>query len=131
MTNIQELIGSGKNQKSLNQVELERVYKYAAADSLITFKLRNFFINELRKYDQEKLFYEVEVPLINEIIDMQFNGITLDLSLLDSMSKKLEIDLREIEEAIHRIYPEKEFNLNYSKQVAPKFFSTIKSKLAL
>ena len=127
MTNIQELIGSGKNQKSLNQVELERVYKYAAADSLITFKLRNFFINELRKYDQEKLFYEVEVPLINEIIDMQFNGITLDLSLLDSMSKKLEIDLREIEEAIHRIYPEKEFNLNSGKQVAEILIDELKA----
>ena len=46
LTNIQELIGTGKNQKSLNQVELEKVYKYAAADSLITFKLRNFAVAE-------------------------------------------------------------------------------------
>ena len=46
MTNIEELIGTGKNQKTLNQIDISKVYKYAAADSLITFKLRNFFIEE-------------------------------------------------------------------------------------
>ena len=127
MTNIQELIGTGKNQKSLNQVELEKVYKYAAADSLITFKLRNFFLNEIKKYDQESLFYEVEIPLINEIIEMQFNGVDLDLSLLSEMSNKLEIELHEIEQIIHNIYPEKEFNLNSGKQLAEILIEDLKA----
>tara|TARA_B100000579_G_scaffold167969_1_gene136709 strand:+ start:57595 stop:60357 length:2763 start_codon:yes stop_codon:yes gene_type:complete len=127
MTNIQELIGTGKNQKSLNQVELEKVFKYAAADSLITFKLRNFFIQEIKKYNQESLFYEVEIPLINEIINMQYNGIDLDLSILDQMSKKLEIELNEIEQTIHNIYPEKEFNLNSGKQLAEVLVEELKA----
>ena len=127
MTNIQELIGTGKNQKSLNQVELEKVYKYAAADSLITFKLRNFFLNEIKKYGQESLFYEVEIPLINEIIEMQFNGVDLDLSLLSEMSNKLEIELHEIEQIIHNIYPEKEFNLNSGKQLAEILIEDLKA----
>jgi len=127
MTNIQELIGTGKNQKSLNQVELEKVYKYAAADSLITFKLRNFFMNEIKKYGQESLFYEVEIPLINEIIEMQFNGVDLDLSLLSEMSNKLEIELHEIEQIIHNIYPEKEFNLNSGKQLAEILIEDLKA----
>ncbi|MBA46493.1 MAG: DNA polymerase I [Dehalococcoidia bacterium] len=127
MTNIQELIGTGKNQKSLNQVELEKVYKYAAADSLITFKLRNFFLNEIKKYDQESLFYEVEIPLINEIIEMQFNGVDLDLSLLSEMSNKLEIELHEIEQIIHNLYPEKEFNLNSGKQLAEILIEDLKA----
>jgi len=127
MTNIQELIGTGKNQKSLNQVELEKVYKYAAADSLITFKLRNFFLNEIKKYDQESLFYEVEIPLINEIIEMQFNGVDLDLSLLSEMSNKLEIELHEIEQIIHNVYPEKEFNLNSGKQLAEILIEDLKA----
>ncbi|MEC7838077.1 MAG: DNA polymerase I [Chloroflexota bacterium] len=118
MTNIQELIGTGKNQKSLNQIDIEKVYKYAANDSLITFKLRNFFLKELKKYDQESLFYKVEIPLIKEIIEMQYNGINLDVGLLESMSKKLDIDLREIEQRIHNVYPEKEFNLNSGKQLS-------------
>ena len=53
MTRIEELIGTGKNQKTLNQADISNVYKYAAADSLITYKLRNFFIEELKKFDQE------------------------------------------------------------------------------
>ena len=118
MTNIEELIGTGKNQKTLNQIDISKVYKYAAADSLITFKLRNFFIEELKKFDQENLFYNVEIPLINEIIDMQFSGINLDINLLENMSNKLEIDLNEIENTIHNIYPEKEFNLNSGKQLS-------------
>ena len=118
MTNIEELIGTGKNQKTLNQIDINKVYKYAAADSLITFKLRNFFIEELKKFDQENLFYNVEIPLINEIIDMQFSGINLDINLLENMSNKLEIDLNEIENTIHNIYPEKEFNLNSGKQLS-------------
>lgn len=127
MTNIQELIGTGKNQKSLNQVELDKVFKYAASDSLITFKLRNFFIDEIKKYNQESLFYQVEIPLINEIIDMQFNGVELNLSLLDQMSKKLEIELNEIEQTIHNIYPEKEFNLNSGKQLSEILIGDLKA----
>jgi DNA polymerase-1 len=127
MTNIQELIGTGKNQKSLNQVELDKVFKYAAADSLITFKLRSFFIDEIKKYNQESLFYQVEIPLINEIIDMQFNGVELNLSLLDQMSKKLEIELNEIEQTIHNIYPEKEFNLNSGKQLSEILIGDLKA----
>ena len=118
MTKIQDLIGTGKNQKTLDQININEVYKYAASDSLITFKLRNFFLNELKKFNQEKLFYNVEIPLIKEIITMQYNGFLLDVDKLKNMSKKLEIDLEELNQTIHNIYPEKEFNLNSGKQVA-------------
>ena len=64
MTKITDLIGTGKNQKTLNEVSLIDVYKYAAADSYITYKLREFFLTDLKKYNQEKLFYELEIPLM-------------------------------------------------------------------
>ena len=118
MTRIEELIGTGKNQKTLNQADISNVYKYAAADSLITYKLRNFFMEELKKFDQENLFYNVEIPLIKEIINMQFNGFLIDSEKLISMSDKLEIELSELDQGIHNIYPEKDFNLNSGKQVA-------------
>jgi DNA polymerase I len=118
MTRIQDLIGTGKNQKTLDQININEVYKYAASDSLITFKLRNYFINELKKFNQEDLFYKVEIPLIKEIITMQYNGFLLDLDKLNNMSKALEIDLDELDQTIHNIYPEKDFNLNSGKQVA-------------
>lgn len=118
MTRIQDLIGTGKNQKTLDQININEVYKYAASDSLITFKLRNYFINELKKFNQEDLFYKVEIPLIKEIITMQYNGFLLDLDKLNKMSKALEIDLDELDQTIHNIYPEKDFNLNSGKQVA-------------
>ena len=118
MTKIQDLIGTGKNQKTLDQININEVYKYAASDSLITFKLRNFFINELKKFNQEDLFYNVEIPLIKEIITMQYNGFLLDVDKLYKMSKTLEVDLEELNQTIHNIYPEKDFNLNSGKQVA-------------
>lgn len=118
MTRIQDLIGTGKNQKTLDQININEVYKYAASDSLITFKLRNYFINELKKFNQEDLFYKVEIPLIKEIITMQYNGFLLDVDKLNNMSKALEIDLDELDQTIHNIYPEKDFNLNSGKQVA-------------
>ena len=118
MTKIQDLIGTGKNQKTLDQININEVYKYAASDSLITFKLRNYFINELKKFNQEDLFYKVEIPLIKEIITMQYNGFLLDVDKLNNMSKTLEIDLEELNQTIHNIYPEKDFNLNSGKQVA-------------
>ncbi|MDG2101384.1 MAG: DNA polymerase I [Dehalococcoidia bacterium] len=118
MTRIQDLIGTGKNQKTLDQININEVYKYAASDSLITFKLRNYFMNELKKFNQEDLFYKVEIPLIKEIITMQYNGFLLDVDKLNNMSKALEIDLDELDQTIHNIYPEKDFNLNSGKQVA-------------
>ena len=127
MTKIDELIGTGKNQKTLNQANISEVYKYAAADSLITYKLRNFFMEELKKFNQEDLFYEVEIPLIKEIINMQYNGFLIDSEKLSEMSAKLEVELNELDQAIHNTYPEKDFNLNSGKQVAEILIGELKA----
>ena len=127
MTKIEELIGTGKNQKTLNQANISEVYKYAAADSLITYKLRNFFKEELKKFNQEDLFYEVEIPLIKEIINMQYNGFLIDSEKLSEMSEKLEVELNELDQAIHNTYPEKDFNLNSGKQVAEILIGELKA----
>lgn len=129
MTKIQDLIGTGKNQKTLNQININEVYKYAASDSLITFKLRIFFIEELKKFNQEDLFYNVEIPLIKEIITMQYNGFLLDIDKLNNMSKELEIELEELNQTIHNLYPEKEFNLNSGKQVAEILVDYLKAPI--
>ena len=129
MTKITDLIGTGKNQKTLNEVSLIDVYKYAAADSYITYKLREFFLTDLKKYNQEKLFYELEIPLIKEIIEMQINGFLLDVSKLESMSEKLNDELLELDQAIHQQFPEKEFNINSGKQISEILVNDLKAPL--
>ena len=129
MTKITDLIGTGKNQKTLNEVSLIDVYKYAAADSYITYKLREFFLTDLKKYNQEKLFYELEIPLIKEIIEMQINGFLLNVSKLESMSKKLNDELLELDQAIHQQFPEKEFNINSGKQISEILVNDLKAPL--
>jgi DNA polymerase-1 len=129
MTKITDLIGTGKNQKTLNEVSLIDVYKYAAADSYITYKLREFFLTDLKKYNQEKLFYELEIPLIKEIIEMQINGFLLDVSKLESMSKMLNDELLELDQAIHQQFPEKEFNINSGKQISEILVNDLKAPL--
>ena len=129
MTKITDLIGTGKNQKTLNEVSLIDVYKYAAADSYITYKLREFFLTDLKKYNQEKLFYELEIPLIKEIIEMQINGFLLNVPKLESMSKKLNDELLELDQAIHQQFPEKEFNINSGKQISEILVNDLKAPL--
>ena len=129
MTKITDLIGTGKNQKTLNEISLNDVYKYAAADSYITYKLREYFLSDLKKYNQEKLFYELEIPLIKEIIEMQINGFLLDVSKLETMSEKLNSELLELDQAIHQQFPEKEFNIKSGKQISEILVNDLKAPL--
>jgi len=129
MTKITDLIGTGKNQKTLNEISLNDVYKYAAADSYITYKLREYFLTDLKKYNQEKLFYELEIPLIKEIIEMQINGFLLDVSKLETMSEKLNTELLELDQAIHQQFPEKEFNIKSGKQISEILVNDLKAPL--
>ncbi|MFC1900390.1 DNA polymerase I [Chloroflexota bacterium] len=124
MTPISELIGTGKNQLSMSQVEIARVADYACADADMTLRLSELFGPELQKMDLWKLFTEVEMPLVPVLIDMEKNGIGLDTDLLREMSHSLGEQLLRREAEIYKDAGH-QFNINSPKQLGSILFEEL------
>lgn len=125
-TPIEDLIGPrGKNQKSMRDLEPELVSNYACEDADITLKLRNILSEELTKNNLEKLFNDIEAPLIYVLADMEWSGVRLDLNALESLSKQLNQELANIEKEIIEMAGV-EFNVNSPKQIGEVLFEFLK-----
>ncbi len=123
---IDELIGAkGKNQKSMRDLPPEDVYQYACEDSDITLKLKNIFEKELKEQDIEKLFYEVEMPLVKVLAYMECNGVRIDTEALKQSSADFTARLQEIEKDIYGLANET-FNISSPKQVGEILFDKLK-----
>ncbi len=96
---IEELIGKkGKTQGNMRDVEIEKVKEYAGEDADITLQLKNIFVPLLTKKEVEKVFTEVETPLVKVLTDMEYEGIRVDMDFLGEYSKELEKDAKKAEE---------------------------------
>lgn len=123
---IESLIGKkGKNQKSFEQVPLNEQTEYAVEDTDITLQLKEVFEPKIKKIKTEKLFNEVEMPLVKVLADMEKQGIALDVPALAEISKELDSDMTELEKQIFE-YAEEEFNLNSPKQLGEILFEKMK-----
>ncbi len=123
---IEELIGPrGKNQLCMRDVPVEKVYEYAAEDADITLKLKNYLEPELKKENLETLFYEIEMPLIYVLAEMELTGVKVDTAALKQSSVSMTKELAEMEQEIYRLAGT-EFNLNSPKQVGEVFFDKLK-----
>ncbi len=123
---IEELIGpKGKKQLSMRDVPVERIAEYAAEDADVTLRLRNFFAPALEKEDLEKLFAEIEMPLIYVLADMEATGVTLDTAALKQSSETLTVTMRRLEREIYELAG-MEFNINSTKQVGEVLFDRLK-----
>ncbi|UII80886.1 DNA polymerase I [Flagellimonas sp. CMM7] len=123
---ITELIGKkGKNQLSMRQVPLEKQTEYASEDADITFQLAGHFRPELVEAKTEKLFEEIEVPLLRVLADMETEGINLNKDFLNSLSEELDNDIKNLES---KIYEEagQEFNIASPKQLGEILFDKLK-----
>ena len=90
---ITELIGKkGKDQGTMRDVEVEKVKEYAAEDADITLQLKNVFAPLLKEKEVEKVFNEVETPLVKVLTDMEFEGVKVDMNFLNVYSKELETE---------------------------------------
>ena len=122
---IDELIGpKGKNQLSMRDLSPTLVYEYACEDADITLQLKSKLEPELKKYECERLFYDIEMPLMPVLAEMEMNGVCLDTESLKETSTILTNRLREIE---HRIYElaGKSFNIASPKQVGTILFDEL------
>ena len=123
---IDELIGSkGKNQKSMRSLSPEQVYLYACEDADITFQLRAKLEQALKKEGAEKLFYEIEMPLIPVLVNIETNGVLLDTDALKASSKHFTEKMEKIEREIY-LLAEEEFNVGSPKKVGEILFDKLK-----
>jgi len=123
---IEELIGKkGKTQGNMRDVEIEKIKDYAAEDADITLQLKHSLHPLLKERDVEKVFYEVENPLVKVLTDMEFEGIKIDETFLKDYSKELARDAKTAEE---RVYKEAgvRFNLASPKQLGEVLFDKLK-----
>ena len=123
---IDELIGAkGKNQRSMRDLDPKDVYEYACEDADITLQLKNKLEPELKEHDCEKLFYEIEMPLMPVLAEMEMNGVCLDTDSLSETSKQFTQRMLDIEQKIYELAGE-EFNIASPKQVGDILFGKMK-----
>ena len=123
---ITELIGKkGKNQLSMRDVPLEKQTEYAVEDADITLQLKEHFEKELGEANTQKLFDEIELPLLRVLAAMELEGINLDKAFLNSLSDDLNNDIQTLEKRIYEAAGE-EFNIASPKQLGIILFEKMK-----
>ncbi len=126
MTEIQELIGSGKNQRSFAQVPLEQAAPYAVADAALVFPLREKIDAELGQYPQlVKLFNEMEMPLVPVITAIEMHGVLLDIPYMQAVGIELAERMAKLEQDIFLESGYGEFNINSTQQLADVLFGKL------
>lgn len=122
---IEELIGKkGKNQKSMLDLDQKEIVNYACEDADITWQLKELFEPELQKDHLKKLFYDLEMPLVEVLKSMEQEGINIDISGLKKFSQELEDLLQVLEEKIISLAGE-EFNIDSPKQLGDILFEKL------
>ena len=123
---IEELIGpKGKNQKSMREVDPKLVCEYAAEDADVTLKLYNVLQPQLKENNLESLFWDIEMPLVPVLADMEMNGVLLDTKALKETSDIFNKRMNEYEQKIYEQAGEK-FNISSPKQVGEILFGKMK-----
>lgn len=125
MTPIAELIGTGKKQLTMSQVEINRAAKYACADADMTGRLAEMFQPELEGEGLWRLFADVEMPLVPVLMDMERNGIALDKSLMGKMGHRIGEQLLELQRGIYEGVGH-QFNINSPRQLGQVLFEELK-----
>ncbi|MEK6256158.1 MAG: DNA polymerase I, partial [Chloroflexota bacterium] len=125
MTEISELIGKGKKQITMAEVEVEKAAPYAVADAEIVLRLMPELQQELQDRDAVELFDNLEMPLIRILAGMEMEGISLDADFLKKMSGELATRMGEIRSKVYMVVGW-EFNLNSTQQLSEALFDRLK-----
>jgi DNA polymerase-1 len=123
---IEELIGKkGKGQGNMRDVALDKITEYAAEDADITLQLKQALFPLLKTKEVERVFYEVENPLVKVLTQMEYEGIRVDMDFLREYSKELEKDAKSAEEKVYA-QAGHSFNLASPKQLGEVLFDELK-----
>jgi len=125
MIPLSDLMGSGKNKITMDKVGLDRICEYSCEDSDVTFRLKEIFIKELSKKALDKLFDDVEVPLIDVLKSVELNGVAIDKKFLSELSETMDRSLGKLTKDVYDIAG-CEFNINSPKQLSEILFDKLK-----
>ena len=119
-----DICGKGAKQISFSEVSIEDATQYASQDADITFRLAENMKEQLKEDQLDELFSDLEIPLLKILLDMETTGIRLDVSLLNKMSSKLEVELERMTKKIYEL-AEEEFNINSTVQLRRILFENL------
>jgi DNA polymerase-1 len=123
---IEELIGpKGRNQKNMRDLAPEDIYMYACEDADVTLKLKRVLEAELKKNLAETLFYDIEMPLVPVLVELETNGVLLDTAALQQSSEHFTATMKQMESEIFQLAGT-EFNVSSPKQVGEVLFEKLK-----
>ncbi|MCG3132275.1 MAG: DNA polymerase I [Phycisphaerae bacterium] len=125
MIPITNLIGSGRNQISMDHVETPRICEYAAEDADYTWRLGELFEKKLAESPVERLFRETEMPLVEVLTEMEHNGVAIDEQRLADLGTGMEADLERLRQQVydHVGHP---FNLDSTRQLGEVLYDELK-----
>ncbi|MBD3298624.1 MAG: DNA polymerase I [candidate division Zixibacteria bacterium] len=127
MQPIDELIGTGKNQKSFATVPVDKATDYAAEDADYTYRLFDILNPKLDDEDLRKLFDQIEMPLVPVLARMETNGVRVDTDYLEQLSLEMDNQIVQVTETIYEVAGE-EFNVNSPAQLGHILFDVLKLK---
>ncbi len=123
MTEIEDILGSGKKQINMADANLEQVTQYACADAYITYKLFDFYQDKLDAREI-KILEEIEFPLVNILKNIENQGVSLDVAFLETLSKTIHAEIAVIEKRVFELAQE-EFNIASPKQLGVIMFEKL------
>lgn len=121
----EDLVGKGKSQAGIRSIEISKLCNYAAEDADVTFRLKQILEKELKAYNLENLFFEIEMPLLKVLAIMEHTGVRLDVDALRQSSVILTDEMLNLEKEIHKIAGY-EFNVSSPMQVGEILFDRLK-----
>tara|TARA_X000001036_G_scaffold172881_1_gene163488 strand:- start:973 stop:3699 length:2727 start_codon:yes stop_codon:yes gene_type:complete len=128
MIPIENLIGpKGKNQKLMSDVQLKDISYYACEDTDVALQLYNLLSKELIENKLNKIFYDIEIPTMKVLIDMEYEGVNIDLSFFQKLSEEIGKSIESISKNIFS-YTETKFNINSPKQLSEILFDQLNLK---
>lgn len=125
MTHIEDLIGKGKKQISMAEVDIQQAAAYAADDACVVLRLKPELEKELESAGAAHLMGQIEIPIISILADMEMKGVSLDLDFLSRMSSQLGQRIGEMEQQVYELVGQP-FNLNSPQQLSDALFNQLK-----
>ncbi|MFP4514448.1 MAG: DNA polymerase I [Parcubacteria group bacterium] len=122
--NSDDLVGKGRKKINYEDVDLEKMSLYSCEDADCTNRLVPILKKQLKKYELEDLYYDLELPLIEVLANMENNGIYLDKEKLAKIAKKVNKEINDISKEIYKL-ANKEFNINSPKQLQEIIFKEL------
>lgn len=122
---IEQLIGSGKKQKRMDEVPVAIITEYAAEDADVSLRLANILEKRLRVAELTDLFAKLEMPLVDVLVELEYNGIRVDVARLADMGQRFAAQLATLEEEIYEAAGEK-FNIDSPSQLSKILFEKFK-----